>query len=110
MTHVLLPFFILPPYGVMKGISPLAMRAASSLGAPPFRAFLTVYLPQTLPGVAAGALIDFTLALGYYVPPALVGGGADQMVSASLAFFPNQSLHRGMRSDGGRVGQEGVRT
>src|SRR3546814_12764743 len=53
MTHVLLPFFILPLYGVMKGISPLAMRAASSLGAPPFRAFLTVYLPQTLPGVAA---------------------------------------------------------
>src|SRR3546814_8871768 len=76
MTHVLLPFFILPLYGVMKGIPPTAMRAASSLGAPPLRAFLAVYLPQTLPGVAAGAIIVFTLALGYYVTPALEIGRA----------------------------------
>lgn len=96
MTHVLLPFFILPLYGVMKGIPPTAMRAASSLGAPPLRAFLAVYLPQTLPGVAAGAIIVFTLALGYYVTPALVGGGADQMISASIAFYTNQSLNWGM--------------
>ncbi|MBO9695779.1 MAG: ABC transporter permease [Sphingopyxis sp.] len=96
MTHVLLPFFVLPLYGVMKGIPPTAMRAASSLGAPPVRAFLTVYLPQTLPGVAAGAIIVFTLALGYYVTPALVGGGADQMISASIAFYTNQSLNWGM--------------
>jgi len=96
MTHVLLPFLILPLYGVMKGIPPTAMRAASSLGAPPLRAFLKVYLPQTLPGVAAGAIIVFTLALGYYVTPALVGGGADQMISASIAFYTNQSLNWGM--------------
>lgn len=96
MTHVLLPFLILPLYGVMKGISPVAMRAASSLGATPLRAFLKVYLPQTLPGVAAGAIIVFTLALGYYVTPALVGGGADQMISASIAFYTNQSLNWGM--------------
>ncbi len=96
MTHVLLPFFILPLYGVMKGISPTTMRAASSLGAPPLRAFWKVYLPQTLPGVAAGAIIVFTLALGYYVTPALVGGGADQMISASIAFYTNQSLNWGM--------------
>lgn len=96
MTHVLLPFFILPLYGVMKGISPIAMQAASSLGAPPLRAFMAVYLPQTLPGVAAGAIIVFTLALGYYVTPALVGGGADQMISASIAFYTNQSLNWGM--------------
>ncbi|MBB6426959.1 ABC transporter permease [Sphingopyxis sp. JAI128] len=96
MTHVLLPFFILPLYGVMKGISPVAMRAASSLGASPLRAFLRIYLPQTLPGVAAGAIIVFTLALGYYVTPALVGGGADQMISASIAFYTNQSLNWGM--------------
>lgn len=96
MTHVLLPFFILPLYGVMKGISPTAMRAASSLGAPPLRAFWKVYLPQSLPGVAAGAIIVFTLALGYYVTPALVGGGADQMISASIAFYTNQSLNWGM--------------
>lgn len=96
MTHVLLPFFILPLYGVMKGISPTAMRAASSLGARPLRAFWKVYLPQSLPGVAAGAIIVFTLALGYYVTPALVGGGADQMISASIAFYTNQSLNWGM--------------
>ncbi|WP_338424535.1 ABC transporter permease [Sphingopyxis kveilinensis] len=96
MTHVLLPFFILPLYGVMKGISPTAMRAASSLGARPLRAFWQVYLPQSLPGVAAGAIIVFTLALGYYVTPALVGGGADQMISASIAFYTNQSLNWGM--------------
>lgn len=96
MTHVLLPFFVLPLYGVMKGIPPTAMRAASSLGAPPVRAFLAIYLPQTLPGVAAGAIIVFTLALGYYVTPALVGGGADQMISASIAFYTNQSLNWGM--------------
>lgn len=96
MTHVLLPFFILPLYGVMRGISPTAMRAASSLGAPPLRAFWKVYLPQSLPGVAAGAIIVFTLALGYYVTPALVGGGADQMISASIAFYTNQSLNWGM--------------
>src|SRR3546814_17013231 len=92
MTHVLLPFFILPLYGVMKGIPPTAMRAASSLGAPPLRAFLAVYLPQTLPGVAAGAIIVFTLALGSYVTPALVGGGADQMISASIDFHTSHSL------------------
>ncbi len=96
MTHVLLPFFILPLYGVMKGSAPTEMRAASSLGAPPLRAFLSVYLPQTLPGVAAGTIIVFTLALGYYVTPALVGGGADQMISASIAFYTNQSLNWGM--------------
>lgn len=96
MTHVLLPFFILPLYGVMKGMPRTAMRAASSLGAPPLLAFIKVYLPQTLPGVAAGAIIVFTLALGYYVTPALVGGGGDQMISASIASYTNQSLNWGM--------------
>jgi putative spermidine/putrescine transport system permease protein len=98
MTHVLLPFFILPLYGVMRGIPPTTMRAASSLGASPLRAFRKIYLPQTLPGVAAGAIIVFTLALGYYVTPALVGGGADQMISASIAFYTSQSLNWGMAS------------
>lgn len=96
MTHVLLPFLILPLYGVMKGIDPATVRAAASLGASPFRAFLRVYLPQTLPGIGAGLLIVFTLALGYYLTPALVGGGGDQMISASIAFYTNQSLNWGM--------------
>lgn len=96
MTHVLLPFFILPLYGVMRQVSPDTLRAARSLGAGPVSAFLRVYFPQTLPGVIAGAVIVFTLALGYYVTPALVGGGADQMVSASIAFYTNRSLNWGM--------------
>jgi putative spermidine/putrescine transport system permease protein len=86
MTHVLMPFMILPLYSVMKGVPPSLMRAALSLGAPPFTAFRRVYLPQVMPGVAAGALLVFILALGYYITPALVGGGADQMISAFVAF------------------------
>jgi putative spermidine/putrescine transport system permease protein len=96
MVHVLLPFFILPLYGVMRRVPSDTARAARSLGANPVTAFVRVYLPQTMPGVIAGAVIVFTLALGYYVTPALVGGGADQMISASIAFYTNQSLNWGM--------------
>lgn len=96
MTHILLPFFILPLYGVMRGISPLAVQAAQSLGARPLTAFRKVYLPQTLPGVAAGGAIVFALALGYYITPALVGGGGDQMISSSIAFYVDESLNWGM--------------
>jgi putative spermidine/putrescine transport system permease protein len=96
MTHVLLPFFILPLYGVMKGIGPDPMRAALSLGANPLQAFVRVYAPQTLPGVAAGSLIVFILGLGYYITPALVGGAGDQMIAYFIAFYTNQSLNWGM--------------
>jgi putative spermidine/putrescine transport system permease protein len=96
MTHVLLPFFVLPLYGVMKGVQPHAQRAALSLGAHPITAFRRVYLPQTLPGVLAGSLIVFILALGYYVTPALVGGASDQLISGFIAFYTNQSLNWGM--------------
>lgn len=96
MTHVLLPFFVLPLYGVMKGVQPHAQRAALSLGAHPAVAFWRVYLPQTLPGVLAGSLIVFILALGYYVTPALVGGASDQLISGFVAFYTNQSLNWGM--------------
>lgn len=96
MTHVLLPFLVLPLYGVMKGVSGAEMRAAASLGAKPLTAFLRIYLPQTMPGLAAGMIIVFTLALGYYITPALVGGGGDQMMSGSIAFYTNQSMNWGM--------------
>jgi putative spermidine/putrescine transport system permease protein len=96
MSYVLLPFMILPLYGVMKGISPVAIRAALSLGAPPLVAFRRVYLPQTLPGVSAGCLLVFILAIGYYVTPALVGGADDQMISYFIAFYTNQTLNWGM--------------
>ncbi len=91
MTHILLPFVVLPIHAVMKGISPAYWRAASSLGAAPLRNFVHVYLPLTLPGVAAGGLLVFILALGYYITPALVGGPTDQMLSSFIAYFVNQS-------------------
>jgi len=96
MVHVLLPFMVLPLYAVMKGISPSYERAAASLGAPPFTAFRRVYLPQTLPGIAAGCLMVFIQALGYYITPALVGGADDQMISYFIAFYASRTVNWGM--------------
>jgi putative spermidine/putrescine transport system permease protein len=90
MTHIQLPFTLLPIYSVMKTISPNYVRAARSLGAGPFYAFWRVYFPQTLPGIAAGCLLTFILCLGYYITPALVGGPTDQMVSNYIALAINQ--------------------
>ncbi|MFO0994279.1 MAG: ABC transporter permease, partial [Hyphomicrobiales bacterium] len=95
MTHIQLPFTLLPIYSVMKTISPSYMRAAKSLGATPFTAFIKVYMPQTLPGVAAGCLLTFILCLGYYITPALVGGPTDQMVSGFIAQAINQENNWG---------------
>ncbi|WP_455813453.1 ABC transporter permease [Pseudomonas graminis] len=96
MTHILLPFIVLPLYAVMKGISPSYVRAAISLGAHPFLAFWRVYVPQTYAGIAAGALLVFMMAIGYYVTPALLGGPNDQMVSYFVAFFTNTTMNWGM--------------
>ena len=96
MTHILLPFMVLPIYSVMKSIPPVYLRAASSLGAPPLSAFWRVYLPMSLPGVSAGCLLVFILALGYYITPALVGGPRDQMISYFIAYYANQVTNWGM--------------
>lgn len=96
MTHVLLPFMILPLYTVLKDIPPQYLRAATSLGAPPSLAFRRVYLPLAAPGVAAGSLMVFILALGYYITPALVGGGADQMLSAFVATYTTDTGNWGL--------------
>ncbi|WP_107341676.1 ABC transporter permease [Agrobacterium pusense] len=96
MTHIQLPFTILPILAVMKSIQPGQLRAARSLGAPAFSAFWRVYAPQTLPGVAAGCLMTFILSLGYYITPALVGGPRDQMVSNYIATYINRDLNWGM--------------
>src|SRR5690606_36054162 len=96
MTHVLLPFMILPMMATMKAIPPPSMRAALSLGAHPAIAFFRVYLPQTLPGVAAGVLLVFIMALGYYVTPALVGGAEDQMLAYFIAFYTTSSANWGL--------------
>jgi putative spermidine/putrescine transport system permease protein len=96
MVHVLLPFVILPLVVVMRRIDPGLLRAAASLGAPGWRQFVSVYLPLTLPGIGAGALIVFMLATGFYITPALLGGPGDQMVSASIADNVNLTLNWGM--------------
>ncbi|MEJ1160462.1 ABC transporter permease [Prosthecomicrobium sp. N25] len=98
MVHVLLPYMILPLYSVMKGISPNHLRAAASLGAPPFRVFRTVFLPLSLPGVAAGCTLVFVLAVGFYVTPALVGGPGDQMIGYFIAYFTNSAVNWGLAS------------
>ena len=93
MTHILLPFMILPLYSVMKTIPSSYMRAARSLGATPARAFLKVYVPQTIPGVGAGGLLVFILAIGYYITPALVGGQDGQLISNMIAYHMQKSLN-----------------
>ena len=103
MTHVLLPFMVLPLYGVMKGIPRTGMIAALSLGARPAVAFWRVYLPQSRPGINAGCLLVFILSIGFYITPLLVGGPGDQMVSYFIAFYTNQTLNWGMASALGLV-------
>jgi putative spermidine/putrescine transport system permease protein len=103
MTHIQLPFTLLPIYSVMGTIRPGLTRAARSLGATPGVAFVRVYMPLTLPGVGAGCLLTFILSLGYYITPALVGGPSDQMVSSFVASYMNQELNWGMASALGAV-------
>ena len=96
MVHILLPFMILPLYSVMKSVPPTYVRAAISLGSPPLAAFFRVYVPQTYPGIGAGALLVFILAIGYYVTPALLGGASDQMLSYYVARYTNVEVNWGM--------------
>jgi putative spermidine/putrescine transport system permease protein len=93
MVHILLPFMILPLYSVMKTIQPTYMRAALSMGAKPFHAYRRVYLPQTIPGLAAGTLLVFILAIGYYITPALVGGQDGLLISNLIAYHIQKSLN-----------------
>jgi putative spermidine/putrescine transport system permease protein len=96
MTHVLLPFMVLPIYSVLHSIPANLMSAAAALGAPPLKAFWHVLLPLSLPGLLSGSLLVFMVALGYYITPALVGGANDQMISAIIAFFATETANWGM--------------
>jgi putative spermidine/putrescine transport system permease protein len=98
MVHILLPFMILPLYSVMKSVPPTYLRAAVSLGSSPLAAFFRVYVPQTYPGIGAGALLVFILSIGYYVTPALLGGADDQMLSYYVAQYANVNVNWGMAS------------
>lgn len=98
MTHVLLPFMVLPLYSVMRGIPSIYMRAAASLGGSPLRSFLRIYLPLCAPGIVSGCLLVFILAIGYYILPALVGGGGDRMVSYFIATLTESTGNWGLAS------------
>jgi len=98
MTQVLLPFMILPLYSVMRGIPPTYMRAAQNLGATPTRAFIRVYMPQTIPGIGAGVILVFIVAIGYFITPELVGGKDGQMIGNQIAYHLRKSLNWGLAS------------
>jgi ABC-type spermidine/putrescine transport system permease subunit I len=84
MLHILLPFLVLPAYASLRAIDPAYLAAAASLGASPVRAFWTVFFPLSLPGLLAGCLLVFVLALGFYVTPAILGGGRVLMVAMKV--------------------------
>ena len=96
MTHILLPFMILPLFSVMKTISPSYVRAAKSLGANDWTAFWRVYFPQTIPGIGAGAILVFILSIGYYITPELVGGTSGVFISNRIAYHISTSLNWGL--------------
>ena len=84
MLHIMLPFLILPTYNALKNIDRTYLLAAANLGATPVRAFWTIFFPLSMPGVMAGSLLVFVLCLGFYVTPALLGGGKVTMVSMQI--------------------------
>jgi len=96
MTHILLPFMILPLFSVMKTIPPSYLRAAKSLGATDWTAFWRVYFPQTVPGIGAGAILVFILSIGYYITPELVGGTSGIFISNRIAYHISSSLNWGL--------------
>jgi mannopine transport system permease protein len=84
MTHILLPFAILPIYSTLRTLPPDFARAAANLGAGPVRTFLLITLPLSLPGVFAGGILCFVLALGFYITPALIGGPGSMLMATLI--------------------------
>ncbi|SHJ19156.1 ABC transporter permease [Wenxinia saemankumensis] len=103
MTHILLPFMILPLYSVMKTIPPSYVRAAKSLGATDFTAFRRVYFPQSVPGIGAGSILVFILAIGYYITPEIVGGTKGVFISNRIAYHISTSLNWGLAAALGSI-------
>ncbi|MBD0417440.1 ABC transporter permease [Oryzicola mucosus] len=96
LLHIFVPYMILPLYSVMKTVPLSHMRAAASLGAPPFTAFRRVYLPQIAPGLAAGSLLVFIQCLGVFVVPAILGGAQEQGLPSLIAHYVNKTLNWGL--------------
>lgn len=98
MAHIMLPFLVLPLYGAMKRIDRDIMHASANLGATPAQAFRHVFFPLSLPGMVAGSLIVFILCLGFYVTPAVLGGGKIVMVSTQITSILEQQYNWGAAS------------
>ncbi|WP_236713236.1 ABC transporter permease [Pseudomonas sp. Root329] len=98
LVHVMLPFMVFPLLAAMQSSNKLLIQAAYSMGARPVFTFFRVYLPQVLPGLAAGALMVFIVTLGFYITPALIGGPGDQMISYYIAQFTTGTLNWGLAS------------
>ncbi len=96
MTHILLPFMILPLYSVMKTIPESYVKAAKSLGANEWTSFRRVYFPQSIPGVGAGCILVFILSIGYYITPEIVGGTSGTFISNRIAYHISYSLNWGL--------------
>lgn len=98
MTHIMLPYMVLPLYAVMARIDLSLIDASRSLGAGPFRSFRKVFLPLSLPGLFAGALLTFVLSLGFYITPALLGGPDNVLIGQMIAERVNISPNFGFIS------------
>ncbi|HEY9038565.1 MAG TPA: ABC transporter permease [Roseovarius sp.] len=103
MTHILLPFMILPMYSVMQTINPSYLRAAKSLGATNWTAFWRVYFPQSIPGIGAGSILVFILSIGYYITPEIVGGTKGVFISNRIAYHISSSLNWGLAAALGTI-------
>lgn len=103
MTHILLPFMILPMYSVMQTINPSYLRAAKSLGATNWTAFWRVYFPQSVPGIGAGSILVFILSIGYYITPEIVGGTKGVFISNRIAYHISSSLNWGLAAALGTI-------
>ncbi|TDK50043.1 ABC transporter permease [Antarcticimicrobium luteum] len=103
MTHILLPFMILPLYSVMQTIQPTYLRAAKSLGATNWTAFWRVYFPQSVPGIGAGSILVFILSIGYYITPEIVGGTTGTFISNRIAYHISSSLNWGLAAALGSI-------
>jgi putative spermidine/putrescine transport system permease protein len=103
MTHILLPFMILPLYSVMQTIPPSYLRAAKSLGATNWTAFWRVYFPQSVPGIGAGSILVFILSIGYYITPEIVGGTKGVFISNRIAYHISSSLNWGLAAALGAI-------
>jgi putative spermidine/putrescine transport system permease protein len=103
MTHILLPFMILPMYSVMQTVPPSYLRAAKSLGATNWTAFWRVYFPQSVPGIGAGSILVFILSIGYYITPEIVGGTKGVFISNRIAYHISSSLNWGLAAALGTI-------